>query len=203
MAGLTPRAGSPIGEGRHISRTMLAGLLAALVRALAWTWRVEQPPWPVEGPCIAAFWHGEQLPMVALHRARGLVGMASRSKDGELLAAVLVALGYAVVRGSTSRGGVEALRAARSAIREGGSPAIAVDGPRGPAGVVHGGAEALARAESVPVVCGVVAARGYRFGSWDRLLVPWPFARVRVRYAVWRPGEGELAEVLRGLGAPG
>lgn len=181
----------------------LAPSIALLVRALARTWRVEQPPWPVEGPCVVAFQHGDLLPMVALHRHRGLVGLASRSRDGGLVAAVLGALGYAVVRGSSSSGGVEALRAAASAIAAGQSPAFAVDGPRGPGGAVKPGAEALARLAGVPVVYGVVTARGMRLRTWDRFVIPWPFARVRVRYGVWRAGEGTLEEGIQALRAVG
>jgi hypothetical protein len=177
---------------------VLVTILAVAVRLLARTWRVERPAWPVAGPCVVAFWHGHQLPMIALHRGLGLVGIASRSRDGEIVTGVLTRLGYPVVRGSSSRGGVDALRGAATALATGGRPALAVDGPRGPAGVVQPGAEALARRAGVPVVYGVVEAAGLRLGSWDHFLVPWPLARVRVRYGVWRPGEGSLAEVMAG-----
>ncbi len=179
---------------------VLAWLLSVAVRALALTWRVRLPAWPVAGPCVIAFFHGEQFPMIALHRGRGIVGMASHSKDGALLAAVLERLGYGVIRGSTSRGGGEALFASVTALREGRSPALAVDGPRGPAGRVHPGAAALAKAAEVPVVLGRVHAAGWRARSWDRFLVPWPFTTVEVRYATWRPGEGTLAEAFARLG---
>jgi lysophospholipid acyltransferase (LPLAT)-like uncharacterized protein len=172
-----------------VSRPLLARAIAACVRALAWTWRVERPPWPVAGPCVAAFWHGDQLAMIALHRGMGLVGVASRSRDGDLLAGVLAALGFAVVRGSSSRGGFEVLRACERAIAEGRSPALAVDGPRGPHHHVQPGAAVLARRADVPVVCGVVLARGLRLPTWDRFLIPWPFARVRIAYRVARPDQ--------------
>lgn len=148
---------------------------------------------------MLAFLHGEQLPMIALHRGRGIVGMASRSKDGALVAGVLTALGYDVVRGSSSRGGADAILESLMALRGGRCPALAVDGPRGPAGSVQPGAEALARAADVPVLIGRVRAAGWRARSWDRFLVPWPFARVEVCYGVWRPGEGTLAEALAAL----
>lgn len=172
-------------------------MLSVAVRLLARTWRVERPDFPVEGACVVAFWHGDLLPMIALHRGLGLVGLASRSGDGALVAGVLERLGYAVIRGSSSRGGVEALRAAERAVAAGGRPAFAVDGPRGPAGHVAPGAESVARRTGVPVVHGVVEAASYRLGTWDRFRIPWPFARVRVRYGVWRPGEGTLQEAMR------
>lgn len=172
--------------------TLVFALLPYAVRLLAATWRVERPPWPIAGPCVAAFWHGEQLPIIALHRDLPMVGLASLSRDGERLARVIQGLGYRVIRGSTSRGGVAALRAARAALQAGGWPAFAVDGPRGPAGVPQPGAAALARMERVPVVFGRIEAPGWRLSTWDRFLVPYPFARVRVRYTVWRPEDGPL-----------
>lgn len=185
-----------------LANAPLGAVIAAMVRALAWTWRVERPDWPVAGPCVVAFLHGDVLPMVALHRGMGMVGMASRSRDGAIVAGVLAGLGYGVIRGSSSRGGFEALREAERALADGGRPALAVDGPRGPAGTVQPGAEALARRAGVPVVFGFVEAPGVRLRTWDRLLVPWPFARVTVRYGVWRPGEGSLADAMGGIRAP-
>lgn len=179
----------------------LGWLCALAVRGIAWTWRVEREPWPVVGPSVVAFWHSELVPMVALHRGRArtggaaLVGMASQSADGEVVAAALRALGYGVVRGSSSRGGVGALRASLAALADGGSPALAVDGPRGPAGVAQAGAVALAARAGVPLVYGRIHAKGWRARSWDRTLVPWPFARVALTYGVLRAGE-DLSERL-------
>lgn len=176
---------------------MFAVLVSWAVRLLAFTWRVEQAPWPVEGPCVVALWHGDQLAHIALHRRVGMTGMVSRSRDGERLAAVLAALGYPVVRGSTSNGGTEALFAAGGVLRAGGRPAIAVDGPRGPAGRVQPGAELLAARHRVPVVWGVIEAQPrWRARSWDRFSVPLPFARVRITYGVWRRGEGALQDAM-------
>jgi lysophospholipid acyltransferase (LPLAT)-like uncharacterized protein len=124
--------------------------------------------------------------MLALHRGLGLIGLASLSRDGELIARVTAAMGYQVLRGSNSRGAVELLLAARRALGAGGRPAFAVDGPRGPRLVPQPGARALARSARVPLVFGEVEARGVRLRTWDAFLVPWPFARVRVSYRVER-----------------
>lgn len=137
--------------------------------------------------------------MIVLHRHMGMVAMASQSRDGEIVAGVLRRFGYGVVRGSSSRGGQEALMGCLLALREGGRPALAVDGPRGPAGSVKPGAERLAVSEGLPVVYGRVRARGWRARSWDRFLVPWPFTRVEIEYGVWQPGEGTLAAAMATL----
>jgi lysophospholipid acyltransferase (LPLAT)-like uncharacterized protein len=137
--------------------------------------------------------------MVLLHRDMGMVGVTSLSRDGDVVAAVLARLGYGVVRGSSSKGGADAMVACLMALREGARPVLAVDGPRGPAGSVKSGAERLAEAEGVPIVYGRVRARGWRARSWDRFLVPWPFARVEVEYGVWKPGDGPFREAFARL----
>ncbi len=151
-----------------------------MVRGWAATWRVTRDPWPASGPCLATFWHRDILVMVALHQ--DMTALVSLSSDGGMVAGAVVRLGHRVVRGSSSRGGGEAMITLREALRQGRTVALALDGPRGPAGVAKPGAAALAAAEGVPFVVGEIDARGVRLRSWDRMLIPWPFARVHVRY---------------------
>ena len=152
-------------------------------RALAWTWRYqfqgrEIIEDAVKDGSVFAFWHGEQLPMVYAHAHTGLLGMASLSRDGELLARIISRLGYRVVRGSTSRGGSGAIRSCIREMREGFSPALAVDGPRGPWREPHVGAVALAVSGRCPIVYGVSSAwPAMSMSSWDRFVIPAPFAR--------------------------
>ena len=197
--GLPDVLGGKVPVDRH---SRIARIAAGVLIALSWTWRVERAPWPVQGRSVIAFWHGDFVPMLALHRhprhtgGAPVTAMVSLSKDGSLLATLVQALGVEVVRGSSSAGGLAALRGAVRASRAGRAPALAVDGPRGPAGTVHPGAAALARVAGVPVVCTQIVARGWRAGSWDQTVVPWPFSRVSLRYVVWRPGEGALQDFM-------
>ncbi len=170
---------------------MLPWLIAWLVRALAMSWRVHRVDGHLlrdaldRGPVVVAFFHEDQLPLVALHRGLGLTGMASASRDGALLAGVITRLGYGVVRGSSSRGGVRAaLRSIKGALADGGGLAIAVDGPRGPRRRAQPGAVTLAAMAACPMV--LLSARAepaWRAASWDRFLLPLPFARVELRHA--------------------
>lgn len=88
--------------------------------------------------------------------------------------------------------------ALRAALRRGRTVALALDGPRGPAGVEKPGAAALAGAERVVVVFGEANAPGLRFSSWDRTLLPWPFARVCLRYRLVSVPDGPAAEQAPG-----
>ena len=166
-----------------------AWVLSRLVMVLRATWRVRTHSPEVfasavnDGGAVIAFWHGEQLPLVPLHASHRIVGMASLSADGELLAGVIGRLGYGVVRGSSSRGGSEALDVCRAAIAENQIPALALDGPRGPRHRVHTGAVRLSRETGAPIVFMVSSARwALRLKSWDEFQIPLPGSRVEVAY---------------------
>jgi len=146
-----------------------------------------------EGPGILAFWHGEQVAIIATHGHTGCAGMASLSPDGELLARAISRVGYEVIRGSTSRGGKAAFQGALAAMERGLSPALAVDGPRGPRHQPHVGAAALAATGGRPIYwCVTRAWPAVRLGSWDRFEIPLPGARVDLYYGLLPPPEDPL-----------
>jgi lysophospholipid acyltransferase (LPLAT)-like uncharacterized protein len=167
-------------------------IAAILVRVLGVTWRVRvvgaeelEPMWRAGTPLIYIVWHGRILlvPWLngRLRRAQGArapIVLASRSRDGEIVTRFVTSFGLPVVRGSSSRGGGVALRALVAAIRGGSDVAIVPDGPRGPREQLQPGVVALAALTGAPVVPLAVGARpAWRSRSWDRFLVPWPFAR--------------------------
>ena len=167
--------------------TQLLGLGTALLRA---TLRVEQLNSRYYAelqarrvPILLAGWHGRMfLPIDAL-RHQGIVTMASKSRDGNLIARWLENNGYLVTRGSTSRGGSEALRRMVRLVRLGHSGALTVDGPRGPARVVQSGVLRLARmteAWILPISFSSTCPLFLR--SWDRYLLPKPFSRNVLAY---------------------
>jgi hypothetical protein len=134
-------------------------------------------------PWVLAFFHGTQWPLLAWRRRRLTQVMVSWSLDGSLQARALRTLGFSVVRGSSSRGGLRALAEMTRRLRKTEvDAAFAVDGPRGPYGDVHGGARVAARAAGgVLVPMGAAFARGMVFErTWDRFALAWPFSRVVV-----------------------
>jgi lysophospholipid acyltransferase (LPLAT)-like uncharacterized protein len=161
-----------------------------VVRALALTWRfavrnerVVQEARASGRGFVFSLWHGEMLPLLWLHRNQGVRVLISEHRDGELIARIAESFGFRTVRGSSSRGGERALLAIASALEKGEEVAFTPDGPRGPARVSQAGAMiAAARAQTVIVPAAVHAAAAWRLGSWDRFLVPRPFARVTVAY---------------------
>lgn len=162
-------------------------LTAGLLRALGSTWRVEVlggDPRSGDAPRLAALFHESMLPCAFLYRDRGYGVAVSRSRDGDLIGATLRSLGYAnPARGSSSRGGSSAMRALLRNLAEGTTVAVLVDGPRGPARVAKTGIIALARIAELPIQPVAFSARpALRLSSWDRSLIPLPFARVVCAY---------------------
>jgi lysophospholipid acyltransferase (LPLAT)-like uncharacterized protein len=132
------------------------------------------------GPKIYAIWHSEELTMLPRCGFTGGNVMVSRSKDGDILAAVITRWGYKVSRGSSSRGAVQALRSLASALAAGDSVVLAVDGPRGPRHRAKAGAAYLSARFGVPVCpVGAAVSRAFVFRrSWSRSRLPLPFSRV-------------------------
>jgi lysophospholipid acyltransferase (LPLAT)-like uncharacterized protein len=194
-----------------VRRALLALTIPELFRLWSDTWRIRYENPEVRdrtlasGPAVLAFWHGEQMAMIRAHAHRGFVGLASRSLDGELLAQVIARLGYEVVRGSSSRGGATAIRECIRALERGASPALAIDGPRGPRHVPHPGVVAIAMRTGRPILFGVAAAsRAWTLRSWDRFEIPGPAAEIRIRYGVLEPPSDRdrgLADLAAGMEA--
>jgi hypothetical protein len=108
----------------------------------------------------------------------------SKSRDGELLARIATSLGVQVVRGSSSKGGSEALRGVLKAMRKSsGHPCVTMDGPRGPYHDIKNGVFYMGyHGNGWLVPIRVLYSSGKRFKSWDRFFLPLPFSRVRVVY---------------------
>ena len=134
------------------------------------------------GVVIPVYWHQQQLlPTKYLigHHADGLkLGfLVSPSVDGEMPAMIVQRAGAHAIRGSSSATGARALRDYYLAItRDGISPAITPDGPKGPAHEFKPGAILLSQLSGKPILPMAFAARrAYRFPTWDRFILPLPF----------------------------
>jgi len=109
--------------------------------------------------------------------------MISKSIDGQIISGVAKRSGWNPVRGSSSRGGSEALEEMIERFKISGLAAHIVDGPRGPAGKIKAGVIRLAHAtEAVIVPFYTSADRAWYFDSWDNFFIPKPFAHVWITY---------------------
>jgi len=127
--------------------------------------------------------------------------MISRSQDGDIIARVAEKSGWHAVRGSSSRGGGSALKEMVERLRLSRLAGHIVDGPKGPAGVVKAGAISLARATGAVIVPMFTSAdRAWYFNSWDRFMIPKPFARVTLRFGrMIDPNDSREGEEFEGL----
>lgn len=171
-----------------------------------------QSTWQAGRPVVFITWHGRILPLLYLYRDRDVVMLVSQHRDGEYLARVGNRLGYDAVRGSSTRGGYEALRELARKVEDGKSLAITPDGPQGPREKLKPGALQVARLTGAPVIPVAAGCRqAWWVEGWDRFLIPKPFARVKVAIGapLYIPREasvrdlaelaGQLEVRLRGL----
>lgn len=137
------------------------------------------------GPFIAAFWHYSINYIIQRGGNRPWVAMVSASGDGEYVARLLNRLGYVAVRGSKGKGkqGFKALLEMAQWMAKGRMAAIVADGSQGPARVAQPGAIMLASRSGAPILPTAWSADRYHaFGSWDRSILPYPFARLYICY---------------------
>jgi lysophospholipid acyltransferase (LPLAT)-like uncharacterized protein len=135
-------------------------------------------------PSLFVSWHQGLLYYVYHFRNRNGLIMVSRSKDGEVIARVLKLFGFQSARGSSSKGGKEALREMIDIMNATPcSGGFVADAPRGPFGVAKIGIIKLAKETGIPLIPVMFwAKRKILFKSWDRTILPLPFTRIHFIY---------------------
>ncbi len=140
-------------------------------------------------PVIVVSWHNRNVlaayafSSVAPKHAKNLVPLISASRDGGMAASTMRSFGMKCIRGSSSRGGLAALKMLTSSVKNGLHVAITPDGPRGPKYSVQGGVVTTAKLTGAPIVpMTFQAKRKKRLGSWDQLIVPYPFGSLHFVY---------------------
>lgn len=168
-------SGPGLAAGRGLVR-----LLGASLRVTEVNWAAVERLWATGGPVLYAVWHGRMLLVPPRYAGRRHFHvLTSRSRDGELLSRFVAGFGVTAVRGSSSRGAGAALLALARLLRHEAAHVVVVpDGPRGPRYVAQAGTVLLARLGRAPIVpVGFGAAPRMELPSWDRFVVPHPFAR--------------------------
>lgn len=169
----------------------IGALVAALIRLIGWTLRINVEDRcrltdrDFKQPMIWTFWHNRMfvVPLLRDRCARHRTGavLTSASADGEIIAAVMERFGLKSVRGSSSRRGATALLALAGTLEAGEDVAVTPDGPRGPRYKLGQGVVFLAQQTGAGILpIHVEYSRAVRLKSWDRFMIPLPFATVRV-----------------------
>jgi len=165
-----------------LAPVLIGGLLRVVGRTLRPDFSLCAPlreRWDRGENVIAAFWHDRMLMMPLLAAGVPVSILVSQHRDGEIATRALAPWGIRTVRGSATRGGLSASLNLVEAYRRGDTLAVIPDGPRGPRHEAKLGVIRLAKitgATIFPVSCAV--SRAVRLKSWDRLIIPIPFARV-------------------------
>ncbi|MCL2369438.1 MAG: lysophospholipid acyltransferase family protein [Alphaproteobacteria bacterium] len=139
-------------------------------------------------PVIYACWHGRLLiiPMIALkYKARGYA-IASRSRDGQLIAKIQKPFGIKSIHGSTGRSGaIDVLRSGLRILKEGKNLGLTPDGPRGPHMKVHDGILYFAKMSGAPILPISASANRAWFENvrWDKFMIMYPFSRIHIDVA--------------------
>ena len=167
----------------------LVGVLGSwIIKLLGMTIRIDDEPKGFTKKTsnlqvIYAFWHGMMLVPAYVGRSWRIQVLISRHSDGEYIAQVIKWMGFGVVRGSTTRGGMRAAKAMVDKARQGYPLGITPDGPRGPRFVVQPGSIFLSQKTGLPIIPVVVGlSRYWELPSWDRFCIPKPFSRALLMY---------------------
>jgi lysophospholipid acyltransferase (LPLAT)-like uncharacterized protein len=162
-------------------RVLLPILVTLVAKTLRFRWESPRPT----SPCVIMFWHGKMFGGWYASRKLHPVALVSKSKDGEILSAVLSSWRYTLVRGSSKKQGMEALQEAIAVVgsHAGGAIVITPDGPRGPRHRYKRGAFVAARELGVPLYhLHVTYSSSITLRkSWDAFEIPKPFSTVVLR----------------------
>jgi lysophospholipid acyltransferase (LPLAT)-like uncharacterized protein len=159
----------------------IAAVMAVVIRVWMSLMRVrtvsvdgrQHPADPAASRFLYVFWHeGLLAPLATRPKIRVLI---SQHTDGEVIAQICQRLGIGVIRGSTARGGSQALLAMIRDADDSTHLGITPDGPRGPRRQLKPGAVIVASQSGLPIIpLGIGFVRAWRLTSWDRFAIPWP-----------------------------
>ena len=137
-------------------------------------------------PYVPCYWHQQHIVCAQfirdlLRRGFRAAYIVSASVDGEVPARIAKLWGADVIRGSAADTGALVLRDAHKMMKRGVSIVATSDGPLGPRFEFKTGTVLMAqvgRAPMVPIAC--AADRAWYMNTWDRFMIPKPFARIVV-----------------------
>ena len=168
---------------RHILPVVLKLLYASL--RISITPSLRDLPLP-EGGAMFAFWHGKMITGWLLARtlfpAKRVTAVVSMSEDGRALADALQKCGFALIRGSSSKGGDAVKRAMLDVLQNNGLVVFTPDGPRGPINQFKYGALRLASSSHTTLLFAEISYTSkWILKSWDRFEIPRPFSKTAVK----------------------
>lgn len=148
----------------------------------------------VPPPRLIVVWHNRSLVAPEMFRrffdpAR-IACLISPSRTAAWEVAFFKQFRLRAIRGSTTRRSIQAAREMFRLLRGGNDIGISPDGPSGPLYSFQPGAVALARKAGVPLLFAIPnCPSAWRLRTWDRHLVPPPFAPIDLGLRALLPGD--------------
>ncbi|MEZ5690124.1 MAG: lysophospholipid acyltransferase family protein [Rickettsiales bacterium] len=128
---------------------------------------------------IFAFWHGRMMLLPAVNPQRKMHVLISDHSDGRLISQVIKRFGQDTVKGSSSKGGTEAVRDIIRLLKNGDNVSITPDGPRGPNQTAAMGIVTIAKLSKLPIIpVTFYATKHKRLRSWDKFMLAKIFSRI-------------------------
>ncbi len=137
-----------------------------------------------KGPFIIAFWHeyilfASLMFQHSMPKGQKCSVIISEHFDGDMIARTVKYFNIGSIRGSSTRGGLKAIKESFKLLDKGENIAITPDGPKGPRHFVADGIVAISQKKRVPILAYRYKANSFwRLNSWDRFLIPKPFSKV-------------------------
>jgi Uncharacterized protein conserved in bacteria len=103
-------------------------------------------------PYVLSFWHEHLLLMFYCRHRKPISMMVSQHRDGDMSMRTLQRFDTGAVRGSTTRGGSQALRNMIKLVHAGQNVGYTPDGPRGPRRIVQMGVAVTAQMTGAPIL---------------------------------------------------
>ena len=132
---------------------------------------------------ILVSWHGKVLGLMEHMKHKGYFALVSQSRDGELITRIAKNFGYNFFRGSSKKGGKEAIKNMDKFFRENTNAKIIItpDGATGPEHKVKPGALILAQNSGRPIIPMIVDVKNsWKFKNWHTFYLSKPFSKMRV-----------------------
>lgn len=153
-----------------------------------------------KGQFILSLWHSHQCLSYGVKDKSNFYVLISASNDGEIVARAIECLDLKSVRGSSKRHGASAALSLIDKLKDGGSAAIMVDGPRGPRGKVKEGIVNISKLSGVPIIPAIWASKDItflKFNSWDFFRIPFGPCRTVALYGdpIYIPAETTKEEM--------
>ena len=134
---------------------------------------------------ILVSWHGKVLGLMEYMKHKGYFALVSQSRDGDLITRIAKNFGYSFFRGSSSKGGKEAIKNMGDFFKENIDAKIIItpDGPTGPEHKVKPGALIISQNSGRPIVPMIVDVKNsWKFKNWHTFYLSKPFSKMRVAF---------------------